>query len=450
MRISGRALIAVAMSVAWTGMVSAQNLQGFGDELQEKMSRPVPPKSKAPEKASTPRAGGAKPSVSADKAQPAKSEIPFELGVEMAFLHVRSNEQGCEPNCREWIAAEGLISRSSSAKLKSLLDQLDGRALPVVIQSPGGIADGGIALGKLVRERGLDVYVGSTTLTATCMPGKPGCAPTLNAAIYYGAPIDKANCASACVFALAGGINRHVPVGSKVGVHRVIKYRPAGLKQTFRVTRRLQGGIPVEVDRSLVSVEVVPSSRTEIKAGDSVYSRIRKYFAEMGIGPEMMTLLMSTSGDSLRLLSFAEMRSTNLITSSTGPRAAVGGIIDVRGAIGTAPRPALTSTRAEIPDALVITRDVWVSELATFPAAPESWRFGVVVASTGDQYSIGVRGDGATKLIVKVDAAAAKVALEPMDKFRKSDGTPDLIGRIVLVRPKAGSGPEGLWDARKP
>ena len=82
-----------------------------------------------------------------------------------ALSIVRLAEPGCEPNCIEWIAAQGRIDTTTPAEFKRVLGKLGRRKLPILIDSTGGAVDEGIAIGRLVRAKGLDVVVTKTVLT---------------------------------------------------------------------------------------------------------------------------------------------------------------------------------------------------------------------------------------------------------------------------------------------
>src|SRR5262245_35993770 len=72
---------------------------------------------------------------------------------------VRSAEPGCEPNCPEWIAAQGRIDAGSVARFRRVLSQLGDRKVPVLIDSNGGRVNEAFEIGRLARARGLDVVV---------------------------------------------------------------------------------------------------------------------------------------------------------------------------------------------------------------------------------------------------------------------------------------------------
>src|SRR5690348_1002266 len=56
----------------------------------------------------------------------------------MRFVIVRSHEAGCEPNCPQWISAEGEVTPQTPALFKKFLKQVGKNRLPVLINSLGG------------------------------------------------------------------------------------------------------------------------------------------------------------------------------------------------------------------------------------------------------------------------------------------------------------------------
>src|SRR5262245_53671387 len=96
----------------------------------------------------------AKEKVSRSKAPP--SDPPMKVYV------VTSAEEGCEPNCRQWIAAQGKIVAGSLAQFKSALGKIGKSNMPVLIHSGGGLAEEAMAIGRLIHKKGLDVAVAKT------------------------------------------------------------------------------------------------------------------------------------------------------------------------------------------------------------------------------------------------------------------------------------------------
>ena len=97
----------------------------------------------------------------------------------MRFVRVSSVDPACEPNCPEWLSAEGRIEPGSAPAFAEAINRLGPRRLPILIHSPGGSVTDAMAMGKLVRARGLAVAVARTLLrncseTAPQMPGRAG------------------------------------------------------------------------------------------------------------------------------------------------------------------------------------------------------------------------------------------------------------------------------------
>lgn len=138
---------------------------------------------------------------------------------DMRFVLVRGKSFLCDPNCPEWISAEGMISAQTPERLRQLLDTIGDRRLPVVINSPGGDVLGALAAGKLIRERKLDVAVARTDFIG-CEPDKADC--TAEDGVYVGLTIDASGeCGAACPIMLAGGVRRLVGPRAQLTVHSI-------------------------------------------------------------------------------------------------------------------------------------------------------------------------------------------------------------------------------------
>ncbi|TIO04445.1 hypothetical protein [Mesorhizobium sp.] len=136
---------------------------------------------------------------------------------DMRFVLVRGRSFLCDPNCPEWISAEGTISTQTPERLRQLLDTIGDRRLPVVVNSPGGDVLGALATGRLIRERKLDVAVARTDFIG-CEPDKADC--TAEDGVYVGLTIDASGeCGAACPIMLAGGVRRLVGPRAQVTVH---------------------------------------------------------------------------------------------------------------------------------------------------------------------------------------------------------------------------------------
>lgn len=138
-------------------------------------------------------------------------------GGDMRFVLVRGRSFLCDPDCPEWISAEGTITPGTPERLRQLLDTVGDRRLPIVISSPGGDLLGALATGRLIRERKLDVAVAGTDFVG-CEPEEADC--KAEGGVYIGLTNDAVGaCDSACVIVLAGGVRRLVGPQARLSVH---------------------------------------------------------------------------------------------------------------------------------------------------------------------------------------------------------------------------------------
>jgi hypothetical protein len=150
------------------------------------------------------------------------------------------------------LIATGMLQRDSFARFRAAADAHPG-ARRVIFDSPGGLVTAGVALGAAIRERGLDTGV------------KPGSA-----------------CASACVHALAGGVEREVPETARVTIHRSHALLPDGRIVELPAERRagllayLMGHYrAMGIDDTLVALADLIPPATERALGRDVLAATR-------------------------------------------------------------------------------------------------------------------------------------------------------------------------------
>ncbi|TRD00149.1 hypothetical protein FJV76_23700 [Mesorhizobium sp. WSM4303] len=144
----------------------------------------------------------------------------------MRFVVVRGSNPLCNPDCPEWIAAQGAITPQTPQKLSQLLATLGNRRLPVVISSRGGDLFGALAAGRIIHEKKLDVAVARTDFVS-CDPAEWNCLAKDGA--YAGLSIDgEGDCDSACALMLAGGARRLVGSEARLSLYLM------GQKQTVK------------------------------------------------------------------------------------------------------------------------------------------------------------------------------------------------------------------------
>jgi hypothetical protein len=247
--------------------------------------------------------------LAAGKAAPKKAAAPIDPP--MRVYIVRSAAPGCEPDCPEWIAAQGRIEAGSLGRFKKVLKQLGKRNLPVLIHSGGGMSYEAMAIGRLLRSKKLDVGV-SKTLFTPCAPDETACLKkdaqkTLRGMVDAGYAV----CASSCGFILAAGTRRFVGAGSVVGVHRgeVIQTK---VLRNYRMTPYRATDGSIRYKRTLLSQKVVGERRRATP--DGVFDMYEDYFEEMGIGDDIMNLLVATPNSNIHWLKWEELRSTKIAT----------------------------------------------------------------------------------------------------------------------------------------
>ncbi len=250
-------------------------------------------------------------------AQPKKAAPPVEPPMQVHV--VRSAHSGCEPQCPQWIAAQGKIVPGTAGRFGKILSQLGDRKLPVLIDSGGGAVNDALAIGRLIRARGLQVAVTKTVLTP-CAADNAACRKARTGGELRGlAQARFSKCASSCAFILAGGTQRLVGPGTGVGVHQI----SLTLRRYLVWKRPTSFGAPVEVKRTLVSQRTVTGKHAQ---SEETYAKIRQHLSEMGIGGEAMALMMSTPNWEIRWLTQKELQATRLATHSINGEELVTGV----------------------------------------------------------------------------------------------------------------------------
>ena len=201
----------------------------------------------------------------------------------MIFYLAHGPEGTCGPACSDWIAAEGVVEWDTFKRLFAFMQRLGERKVPVVLNTWGeGDLKVATALGKIIRERGLDVSVGTTAAAA--------CAGATDAACFAlkrsGKPLDAkidvtfVECGIVCVLVLSGGVHRTLPADAKIviGATRIMnrlapnvsEAQQKGLQTYFSDQIRLyltQMGVSAEVvdmvDRNSATGRATPLPRAD-------------------------------------------------------------------------------------------------------------------------------------------------------------------------------------------
>ncbi|MGH6813261.1 MAG: hypothetical protein ACREDM_13315 [Methylocella sp.] len=214
----------------------------------------------------------------------------------MRIVVVRSSQPRCEPECAEWISAEGNIVLASAEQLRKIVNSLGGRKLPILIHSGGGLGHQAMLMGFLIRARGLDVAVARTVFDP-CVNTPSGCKQgTWSGPLGEPAP-QSASCSSACTFVLAGGVRRFVGRQARVGVHNFRINQP--MVERWQKTYMGTASVDAEIQRSFAP-PIIANDRT--------------YFRKLGISENIVDLMVSTPVSDMRILTETELLNLRLAT----------------------------------------------------------------------------------------------------------------------------------------
>jgi hypothetical protein len=194
-------------------------------------------------------------------------------------LPMRFTWVACQPDCRGWVSAIGIVTSDSP---KEFDDFARGRELggaTVVLDSSGGSVNDSIALGRRFRNLGLATTVGTSIRTRTALGERVSIAP-------------EAYCESMCVFLLLSGKSRYVPAAAHVRVHQI-----------------WMGDRADDAKAASYSAEDLMIVERDI-------GRLAKYTFDMGGAGDLLSLSLNVPPwEDLHELSRDELRLTNLVTT---------------------------------------------------------------------------------------------------------------------------------------
>ncbi|MCP3477546.1 hypothetical protein NLM33_46150 [Bradyrhizobium sp. CCGUVB1N3] len=194
-------------------------------------------------------------------------------------LPMRFNWIACEPNCRGWVSAVGIITADTP---KDFEDFARGRQLggaTVVLDSSGGSVNDAISLGRRFRNLGLLTTVGTSVQNRGGLGARPAVAP-------------EAYCESMCVFLLLAGKTRYVPEAAHVRVHQIWMGDRAD------------------------DARAASYSAQDLMIVERDIGRLAKYTFDMGGAGDLLSLALSVPPwEDLRELGAAELKITNLVTT---------------------------------------------------------------------------------------------------------------------------------------
>jgi len=185
----------------------------------------------------------------------------------------------CQPNCRGWVSAVGIVTADSPREFDEFARGRQLGGVTIVLDSSGGSVNDSIKLGRRWRNLGALTTVGTSIQTRTMLGERVAVAP-------------KAYCESMCVFLLLSGKTRYVPEAAHIRVHQI--WMGDRADDARAATYSAQDLMIVERD----------------------IGRLAKYTFDMGGTGDLLSLALSVPPwEDLHELSRAELRLTNLVTT---------------------------------------------------------------------------------------------------------------------------------------
>ena len=185
----------------------------------------------------------------------------------------------CQPNCRGWVSAVGIVTADSPRDFDEFARGRQLGGATIVLDSSGGSVNDSIALGRRWRNLGAQTTVGTSIQTRTAQGDRATVAP-------------EAYCESMCVFLLLSGKTRYVPEAAHVRVHQIWMGDRADDARAASYTAQ---------DLMIVERDI---------------GRLAKYTFDMGGAGDLLSLSLSVPPwEDLHELSRAELRLTNLVTT---------------------------------------------------------------------------------------------------------------------------------------
>ena len=195
-------------------------------------------------------------------------------------LPMRFTWIACEPNCRGWIGAVGIVTSDTVKDFDEFAKTRDLTGATVVLDSSGGSVNDAITMGRRWRKLGLRTTVGITIDLQS------------SSGVMKSAVLPQAYCESMCVFLLLAGNTRYVPEESHVRVHQIWMGDRADDPKAASYTAN---------DLMIVERDI---------------GRLAKYTFDMGGTGDLLSLSLSVPPwDDLHRLTETELKLTNLVTT---------------------------------------------------------------------------------------------------------------------------------------
>ena len=198
------------------------------------------------------------------------------VALEARKLPMKFTWVDCQPNCRGWVSAVGIVTADSPRDFDEFARGRQLGGATIVLDSSGGAVNDSIALGSRFRELGMVTTVGATQSTR----GKRA----------HVSP--EAYCESMCAFLLLSGKLRYVPEQAHVRVHQIWMGDRAD------------------------NARAASYSANDLMIVERDIGRLAKYTFDMGGTGDLLALSLNVPPwEDLHELSREELRLTNLINT---------------------------------------------------------------------------------------------------------------------------------------
>lgn len=201
------------------------------------------------------------------------------VALEDRKLPMKFSWVACQPNCRGWVSAVGIVTADSPKDFDEFARGRQLGGVTIVLDSSGGSVNDAIALGRRWRSLGALTTVGISAQTNTAQSAPANMAPV-------------AYCESMCVFLLLSGKTRYVPETAHVRVHQIWLGDRAS------------------------NAKAATYSADDLMVVERDIGRLAKYTFDMGGAGDLLSLSLNVPPwDDLHELSPDELRLTNLVTA---------------------------------------------------------------------------------------------------------------------------------------
>ena len=231
---------------------------------------------------------------------------------------MRANKTECEPNCPQWIYAEGEIVANTANKFNQILRVAGGKAPLLIIQSGGGDVRAAMSMGRAIRTRKMNVAVGYAFGLA-CNANDPFCSETLKSRQTTPGFVSTqpSYCASACTLVLAAGVARIADKNSVIGTHQIIN-KPIFQKIFYRERYYLIHGRKKIVSRTVTKRQTIIGKATT-KLVPGFEAELERYIKSMGVGNDFLDYYAKAPPSSVYKMTDTERLETKIVTLQLSP-----------------------------------------------------------------------------------------------------------------------------------